>query len=60
MAKSPCKGCRFRVVRPNCHTSCEAYIAYKEKQAEENETRRSYNVIAAYVKHVNKKKRERR
>lgn len=60
MAKSPCKGCRFRVVRPNCHTSCEAYITYKEKQDAENENRRSYSVIAAYVKYVNKKKRERR
>lgn len=47
-------------VRPNCHTSCEAYIAYKEKQAAENENRQRYILIAAYVKHVNKKKRERR
>ena len=60
MVKSPCKGCRFRSVRPNCHSTCEEYISYKEKQAAENENRRKYSLITAYVKHVNKKKRERR
>lgn len=25
----PCKGCRDRVVEPNCHMTCEKYLAYR-------------------------------
>ena len=27
---SPCKGCPDRSVSPNCHMSCERYIAYQQ------------------------------
>lgn len=26
-----CKGCEFRTVEPNCHMTCETYLAWKER-----------------------------
>lgn len=40
----PCKGCDDRVPDPNCHGSCERYIAWKAKQHEKNENARKERV----------------
>ena len=30
--RPPCKGCPDRTADPNCHTSCESYLAYREER----------------------------
>lgn len=30
MDNAPCKDCPDRVVEPNCHMTCEKYIAFQE------------------------------
>lgn len=29
---APCKGCLDRTVTPNCHATCEAYLAYRAER----------------------------
>lgn len=31
MENAPCKDCPDRVVEPNCHMTCEKYLAYRAK-----------------------------
>lgn len=42
---APCRGCQDRVVEPNCHMTCERYLAFveeleriKEEQKKEKES----------------------
>lgn len=35
--KAPCLGCKDRVADPNCHTTCEKYISFREAKTAENE-----------------------
>ena len=32
--KSPCKGCMFRTVEPNCHMTCKDYLKYEASRKE--------------------------
>lgn len=32
--KSPCKGCEDRTVEPNCHMTCDRYLAYEASRKE--------------------------
>lgn len=34
-----CKDCPDRVVQPNCHSTCEGYLARRKKYDEANEKR---------------------
>lgn len=38
--KCPCKGCGDRVVEPNCHGSCEKYLAWKQGMDQRCEMKR--------------------
>lgn len=46
--QSPCLGCDDRVPDPNCHITCEKYIAYSkacEKYRKESYKRKEHNRI---------------
>jgi len=38
---SPCKGCKDRVAEPNCHITCERYLA--EKALYDEKKKKIYN-----------------
>lgn len=45
----PCKGCTDRTIEPNCHSTCEKYLAAKEKNEQiqtnlKNQKRRSRRI----------------
>lgn len=40
-----CKDCPYRTVEPNCHTTCERYLAAKAQLGEANKKRRTENAL---------------
>ena len=50
---APCRNCARRTVTPNCHGTCERYLAY---DAERRELRRAksieYEAAAPMVQHI--------
>lgn len=47
--KSPCKGCTERSVQPNCHSTCERYLAYRAWKDAQN-AEKLQQVHADYVR----------
>lgn len=55
----PCYGCSARVAVPNCHGSCEKYLAYaKECEAEREHRLRETTVTAIRIRNAEKIRRE--
>ena len=54
MRQSPCyndgKGCELRTVEPNCHDTCEMYLAWVADLAAENDERRKPGEADAHTK----------
>ncbi len=61
MANAPCKGCPDRTVEPNCHMTCEKYIAFQQEcraMADSRLEDREYRGYRANIrKRVNKAQR---
>ncbi len=62
---SPCKGCRDRVVEPNCHGTCERYIVWKtavenrrENMRMESQMNRMSDSMTAWLLKKMRKKRK--
>jgi len=59
---APCQGCERRTVHPNCHATCDQYLAYNlERQqirakhhefVEEGNARKEQIIKLAKIKHV--------
>ena len=49
--KSPCKGCKYRVL--GCHSTCAAYIKYSCSRKAERESRDIRGDVFGYVKDSN-------
>lgn len=48
--RPPCKGCRYRSVRPNCHTTCEDYQAYNAERERIHAVRLRDSIFIEYLK----------
>lgn len=48
--RPPCKGCRFRSVRPNCHSTCEEYLAYNAEREKIRDARLKDSIVIEYLK----------
>lgn len=44
---APCKGCKDRVVEPNCHMACEKYLEFVKNKEEYKEKERKYKLLNA-------------
>jgi len=42
MTTAPCKDCKERTVEPNCHTTCDKYKQFCERQEKVKEAERIY------------------
>ena len=59
MRLSPCKGCRFRSVRPNCHDTCEPYREFNAEREAMRKHRKTESIFWDYLKarkHANRRK----
>ena len=56
---APCKGCTARTVQPNCHTTCEKYLAFVAGREKIREIRRlDHDATTALILGAEKIKRE--
>lgn len=56
---APCNGCSDRTVRPNCHSTCERYLAYAAEREKIREARKTQqDATTALIKGAEKIKRE--
>lgn len=64
MKGSPCKGCQDRTVEPNCHITCEEYIAYQLRVEQSKKTlaelEAEYAIKSRSYDNVGKKLKKRR
>lgn len=51
-----CKHCPDRSVEPNCHTTCERYLAARAEQYETKKKRQAVQAIDSYVAHKGKRR----
>ena len=52
-----CKNCPDRTIEPNCHTTCERYLAVRAEQYETKKRRQAVQAIDSYVAHNKGKRR---
>ena len=57
MKMSPCKDCRKRTVKPNCHTECDGYMKYMAERQDYHDKKFEEGKIYDYINKAKKRKK---
>lgn len=49
--QAPCRGCSDRTIEPNCHMTCERYLAFANDLASSRKKKQEADLLARPINH---------